>query len=208
MGNTIYIIDELPLDYSILDEIDYVYPDNNAYYSYSTRGCIRKCPFCAVPILEPQYSAYLPLHDRIMRIKRLYGDQQNLLLMDNNVLASKELPKIIEDIKSCGFTNGSKYYEPDYYYITIRNLRAKINDRAYVRKGFKLLQELNETRLLKEIEREEVYSLRTEYGLLHAETCTKKALIDSYIDFVRELLVGVDLLILTKVLMLGSLMKI
>ena len=54
-----------------------------------------------------------------------------------------------------------------------------------MRKGFKLLQELNETKLLKEIEREEVYSLRTKYGLLHAETCTKKALIDSYIDFIR-----------------------
>lgn len=43
-----YIIDELPLDYSILDEIDYAYPDSGAYYSYSTRGCIRKCSFCAV----------------------------------------------------------------------------------------------------------------------------------------------------------------
>lgn len=178
-----YIIDELPLDYSILDEIDYVYPDHNAYYSYSTRGCIRRCPFCAVPILEPKYSDYLPLHDRIMRIKRLYGEQQNLLLMDNNVLASKELPSIIEDIKSCGFTNDSKFFEPDQYYITIRNLRAKLNDRAYIRKGYKLLAELNESKVLKESEREEVYALREKYGLLHPETCTKKALIGSYIDF-------------------------
>lgn len=178
-----YIIDELPLDYSILDEIDYVYPDHNAYYSYSTRGCIRRCPFCAVPILEPKYSDYLPLHDRIMRIKRLYGEQQNLLLMDNNVLASKELPNIIEDIKSCGFTNDSKFFEPDQYYITIRNLRAKLNDRAYIRKGYKLLAELNESKVLKESEREEVYALREKYGLLHPETCTKKALIGSYIDF-------------------------
>ena len=37
------IIDELPLDYSILDEIDYVYPAHNAYFGYMTRGCIRKC---------------------------------------------------------------------------------------------------------------------------------------------------------------------
>ena len=47
------IIDELPLDYSILDEIDYVYPDNNAYFSYTTRGCIRNCAFYAVKTLEP-----------------------------------------------------------------------------------------------------------------------------------------------------------
>lgn len=32
------IIDRLPLDYSILDEIDYVYPANNAYFAYMTRG--------------------------------------------------------------------------------------------------------------------------------------------------------------------------
>ena len=40
------IIDELPLDYSILEEIDYVYPANNAYFAYMTRGCINKCKFC------------------------------------------------------------------------------------------------------------------------------------------------------------------
>jgi radical SAM superfamily enzyme YgiQ (UPF0313 family) len=49
------IIDELPLDYSIIDEINYTYPANNAYFGYMTRGCIRKCPFCAVPKLEPKY---------------------------------------------------------------------------------------------------------------------------------------------------------
>ena len=31
------IIDELPLDYSILDEIEYKYPMTNAYYGYTTR---------------------------------------------------------------------------------------------------------------------------------------------------------------------------
>ena len=50
------IIDALPLDYSILDEIEYKYPANNAYFAYMTRGCVNKCRFCAVPKLEPQYS--------------------------------------------------------------------------------------------------------------------------------------------------------
>ena len=53
-GNDL-IIDELPLDYSILDEIDYVYPAKDSYYAYMTRGCVNKCSFCAVPKLEPQY---------------------------------------------------------------------------------------------------------------------------------------------------------
>lgn len=178
-----YIIDELPLDYSILDEIDYVYPDHNAYYSYSTRGCIRKCSFCAVPTLEPHYSDYLPLHDRIARTERLYGTQQNLLLMDNNVLASSRLPQIIEDIKSCGFTKENKFFDPNVYQLTIRNLRLRINDRAYTRKGFYLIQTLSNSKSLSIEEKDDVYSLREQYNLLYLETATKDALIRSYHKF-------------------------
>lgn len=178
-----YIIDELPLDYSILDEIDYEYPDSGAFYSYSTRGCIRHCAFCAVPILEPKYQSYLPLRERIERTRRLYGDQQNLLLMDNNVLASQNLAEIIADIRSCGFIPGAKYIEPNQFDIAIRNLRLGINDRAYIRKGWKLLKELNEMRSLNEDARTFIYSIREENGLLHANTCTKEALVKTYKDF-------------------------
>ncbi len=178
-----YIIDELPLDYSILDEIDYEYPDSGAFYSYSTRGCIRHCAFCAVPILEPQYQSYLPLKERIERTRRLYGDQQNLLLMDNNVLASENLAEIIEDIRSCGFTPGAKYIEPNQYNLAIRNLRLGMNDRAYIRKSWKLLKDLNEMRSLNEEARTFIYRVREENGLLHVNTCTKEALIKTYKDF-------------------------
>ena len=178
-----YIIDELPLDYSILDEIDYVYADSGAYYSYSTRGCIRHCPFCAVPILEPQYQAYLPLYERINQTRRLYGEQQNLLLMDNNVLASPELPNIVEDIKKCGYVNGAKFIEPNQYFIAIRNLRLNLNNRAYIRKAYRLLKELNEVRSLSESQRTRIYSIREKYGLLHPETCTKEALVETFKDF-------------------------
>ena len=115
------IIDELPLDYSILDEIEYEYPDSGAFYSYATRGCIRQCPFCAVPIIEPKYQQYLPLQERIKRTRRLFGDQRNLLLMDNNKLASKEQSKIITYKKACGFAKGAKFIEPNQYDIAIRN---------------------------------------------------------------------------------------
>lgn len=178
-----YIIDELPLDYSILDEIDYEYPDSGAFYSYSTRGCIRHCAFCAVPILEPQYQSYLPLKERIERTRRLYGDQQNLLLMDNNVLASENLAEIIEDIRSCGFTPGAKYIEPNQYNLAIRNLRLGMNDRAYIRKSWKLLKDLNEMRSLNEEARTFIYRVREENDLLHVNTCTKEALIKTYKDF-------------------------
>ena len=178
-----YVIDELPLDYSILDEIDYEYIDKGAFFSYATRGCIRNCPFCAVPTLEPNFQSYLPLKERIDRTRRLYGDQQNLLLMDNNVLASKNLSQIIEDIRSCGFTPGAKFIEPNQYKIAIRNLRLGLNDRAYIRKGWKLLKELNEWKNLSEETRTYIYSLREQNGLLSLITCTKDALIRTYKDF-------------------------
>ncbi len=178
-----YIIDELPLDYSILEEIDYEYVDSGAFFSYATRGCIRHCPFCAVPILEPQFQSYLPLKDRIERTRRLYGDQQNLLLMDNNVLASKDLCQIIEDIRSCGFVPGAKYIEPNQYNIAIRNLRLGINDRGYIRKCWRLLKEINEMKSLNEDVRTQIYHLREENGLLHPITCTKEALVRTYKDF-------------------------
>lgn len=178
-----YIIDELPLDYSILEEIDYEYVDSGAFFSYATRGCIRHCPFCAVPTLEPRFQSYLPLKERIERTRRLYGDQQNLLLMDNNVLASKDLPTIIEDIRSCGFTPGAKYIEPNQYEIAIRNLRLGMNDRGYIRKCWKLLKEINEMKRLNEDVRTHIYRLREENGLLYPITCTKEALVRTYKDF-------------------------
>jgi radical SAM superfamily enzyme YgiQ (UPF0313 family) len=46
--NNDIIIDTLPLDYSILEEIDYK-PTTDAYYGYMTRGCPNRCNFCAVP---------------------------------------------------------------------------------------------------------------------------------------------------------------
>lgn len=177
------IIDELPLDYSILDEIEYEYPDSGAFYSYATRGCIRQCPFCAVPIIEPKYQQYLPLQERIKRTRRLFGDQRNLLLMDNNVLASGELSKVIADIKACGFAKGAKFIEPNQYDIAIRNLRLHINDRAYIRKCFKLLKELNEMKSFTLTQRTIIYGLREKYGFLHLETCTREALISTYREF-------------------------
>lgn len=178
-----YIIDELPLDYSILEEIDYEYVDGKAFFSYATRGCIRHCPFCAVPILEPNFQSYIPLRERIEQTRRLFGDQQHLLLMDNNVLASKDLPKIIDDIRSCGFVPDSKYKEQNQYEIAIRNLRLGINDRGYIRKCWKLLKEINNMKRFSEEVRTHIYRLREENGLLYLITCTKEALIRTYKDF-------------------------
>ena len=132
------IIDELPLDYSILDEIDYTYPVNNAYFAYMTRGCVNHCRFCAVPKLEPQYRNYISIKKQIEITNARFGERCNLMLLDNNVLASSCYDKIIDEIKECGFGTGATYIEPNQFEITINNLKNSYNDRAYIRKAIKL----------------------------------------------------------------------
>ena len=107
-GNDL-VIDRLPLDYSILDEIDYVYPANNAYFAYMTRGCVNQCKFCAVPRLEPQYCDYIGLKEQIKITNERFGEQKDLLLLDNNVLSSKCYDQIIDEIKECGFEKRMVY---------------------------------------------------------------------------------------------------
>ncbi len=140
--DNIIVIDELPLDYSILEEIDYAYPENNAYYGYMTRGCVRKCGFCAVWRIEPKFDKYIPLKNKILETSKIYGAKRNLLLLDNNVLASKNFNSIIDDIKGNGFYRGSKLKDPDYLEIAINNLQSGVNDNAYIRKSNKLFQNL------------------------------------------------------------------
>jgi len=132
------IVDTLPLDYSILDETDYKYPENNAYYGYMTRGCIRKCSFCAVPTLEPEYCEYVSLKEKIEETKAKYGEQRNLLLLDNNVLASANFSEIIQEIIDSSFGKDATYTEPNEYEIALRNLEKGLNDAAYIKKLFNL----------------------------------------------------------------------
>jgi len=136
------IIDTLPLDYSILYEIDYKYFVTDAYFSYSTRGCVNACNFCAVPILEPQYQKYISLRKQLISTIKVFGEQKNLLLLDNNVLASPRFNKIIDDIKKLGFKHGATYLPPNPYSLAIRNLRKGINDRAYIKICVELFEKL------------------------------------------------------------------
>lgn len=173
------IIDELPLDYSILDEIDYKYPMSNAFYGYMSRGCIRHCPFCAVPTLEPVYTPYISLTDRINGIRERYGDQKDLLLMDNNVLASERFEDIIDEIKACGFERGAKFEQPNMLEISVRNLRDGWNDRAYIRKTQSLMSEFYES-LSNKDESFEVYKILEKYHVKKLITSKKENLLAAY----------------------------
>lgn len=179
------IIDELPLDYSILEEVDYVYPANNAYFAYMTRGCVNNCRFCAVPKLEPQYCDYIGLKNRIETTKKRFGEQKDLLLLDNNVLASKCYNKIIDEIKECGFEKGATFTSPNEYDITINNLKDSYNDRAYIRKAVKIYREICD-KLKNEQEKTELYLKLEEANCLNNYTATKDAIL-SLDDYVKPL---------------------
>lgn len=171
------IIDQLPLDYSILEEIDYVYPANNAYFAYMTRGCVNQCSFCAVPRLEPQYCDYISLKEQIKITNERFGTQRDLLLLDNNVLASKCYDKIIEEIKECGFEQGATYIAPNEYEIVIKNLKDSYNDRAYIRKAVKIYKDIID-RLKNEDEKTMLYMTFEKTHCLYHYTASKEAILE------------------------------
>ena len=183
-GNNL-IIDELPLDYSILEEIDYVYPASNAYFAYMTRGCINHCKFCAVPKLEPQYCDYINLRQRIQHTDERFGPRKDLLLLDNNVLASKCYDQIIDEIRDCGFGVGATYTPPNEYDVTIRNLKDSYNDRAYIRKAIAIYKEIMD-KLKDTTEKTELYLKLEEAHCLHNYTASKEDIL-SLDDYIRPL---------------------
>ena len=101
-------IEDLVPDYSILDQIDYSYPVRDAYFAYASRGCIRKCHFCGVPKLEGALRDTQSITGIVNEIDRLYGPQKDLILMDNNVVASPSFKEIIAEIRDLGFTPNAK----------------------------------------------------------------------------------------------------
>ena len=170
------IIDELPLDYSILEEIDYTYPAHDAYFSYMTRGCIRNCAFCAVKKLEPKYRDYIGIKHQIECINNRFGAQTNLLLMDNNVFASDKFYEIVDEIKECGFGKGAYFEPPSAYDIAFTNIKKKYNIRAYIKKMISIYDQIA-TRL-DEDEAGEFYTDREIYDLLYVPSATRKSIIE------------------------------
>ncbi len=102
-------IEDLTPDYSILDQIAYQYPVRNAYFLYASRGCIRKCSFCGVPKLEGAQRDTDSIARVVAAIDQRYGPKKDLILMDNNIVASPRFHEIIAEIRDLGFTPGSRF---------------------------------------------------------------------------------------------------
>jgi radical SAM superfamily enzyme YgiQ (UPF0313 family) len=175
------IIDELPLDYSILDEIDYIYPASNAYFAYMTRGCVNRCSFCAVPRLEPgKPCLFISIKKQIVQTIQRFGAQKDLLLLDNNVFASPSFNTIIDEIKELGFRKGELYFAPNQYIIAIANIRDGYNVKTYIKKVVSLYDKI--VIKLTETERGEFYIAREELGLLYADTAKAESVLGCVVN--------------------------
>ncbi len=121
-------VDQLPLDYDILEDVNYKYPAGDNYFAYTTRGCPNHCSFCAVPILEPSFHVTNNIVEQIRAIDQKYGPKQHLLLLDNNVLNTPNLESLVDDLCAAGFGHGAKYVDPGTYNIVM--MRYHNGDRA------------------------------------------------------------------------------
>ena len=120
-------IEDLVPDYQLLDQVSYKYAVWDAYFAYTTRGCIRKCHFCGVPKLEGPQRDTPSLTSTVRAIDELYGPKKDLILMDNNVVASPRFKEIIAEIRDLGFEPGAK--------LQRKGMRAPVQRRVDFNQG-------------------------------------------------------------------------
>jgi hypothetical protein len=101
-------IADLVPDYSIIEQVDWDYYPRDAYFVRITKGCIRTCTFCAVPLLEKEFGTMSPLRQQVADAKAHHGERQHLVAMDNNILGIDGIENIIGEIRELGFQTGAK----------------------------------------------------------------------------------------------------
>ncbi len=95
-GSGINLKAELP------PEVEHVMPDYNLYtgvnfsLGYTSRGCIRKCPWCIVPEKEGSIKPWARIYEFWDRRHR------KIVLLDNNLLAAPNWRQTMEDLLAEG----------------------------------------------------------------------------------------------------------
>ncbi len=204
-----HIIDSLVPDYSIINDksnslLDYVYPTKDCYIAYATRGCIRQCKFCAVHRIEPHFSNSLSIAKQVKAIKDNFGEKKDLLLLDNNILASPDFKKIIDEIKSIGFAKDSVYVqEINGKKITVKryvDFNQGIDARLLTKEKMKLLSEIAIRPLRIAFDRiiyKDIYSEKVrwaaEFGIQQLSNYILFNFDDTPEDFYERLKINIDL---------------
>ncbi len=78
-------VEDLIPDYSLV-------PNWDGSIIFSSRGCIRRCRYCAVPILEPNFTARKSIKEFI------YKGHKRVILWDNNLLASPYVHNVLDEL--------------------------------------------------------------------------------------------------------------
>ncbi len=85
-AGTVPELDEIPPDYSLI-------PDWKASIMFASRGCVRRCSFCAVPRLEPKLRT-------LGGIRKLVNpNHKKVILWDNNFLAIPNWRHVVEELR-------------------------------------------------------------------------------------------------------------
>lgn len=112
LGKGSKAIAKITPDYDLIDSIpDYEYYPADAYFTRITKGCIRTCKFCAVPILEKDFGMLKNLRRQIDEVNDIHGEKQDLVIMDNNILGIEGVHSVFRDIAKAGFFSGAKRNE-------------------------------------------------------------------------------------------------
>jgi len=110
LDNNDLVVDEMIPDYDLFNDCTNKFSLlDDSFFGYSTRGCPNDCEFCGVNTLEPEFIDYKGIKPYVNKIRKLYNDKPNLVLFDNNILASKRLRKVVDDIIDLGFGRDEKY---------------------------------------------------------------------------------------------------
>ncbi|GAJ17604.1 unnamed protein product, partial [marine sediment metagenome] len=88
----------IDLKAELLPEVEHIMPDYSLYPSidssmgFTSRGCIRNCPWCIVPVKEGQIKPWSRIYEFWDRRHR------KITLLDNNLLAAPNWQQTMEDL--------------------------------------------------------------------------------------------------------------
>ena len=91
--------DRIRIHKGLYDEVEDILPDYSlvpgwhASIVFSSRGCIRNCPFCSVKVLEPEFKPKKSIRHLI------YPTHKKVILWDNNILASPYWEDIFQELE-------------------------------------------------------------------------------------------------------------
>lgn len=96
-GTGIDIGGKLPADVEE-SQLDYtLYPECNYAIGFISRGCIRKCPWCVVPLKEGGMN-------RVSTAKEIVGSRRRAVFLDNNFLALPDFDRDLAWLSQNGIT--------------------------------------------------------------------------------------------------------